>query len=106
VCVPKNCGRKDGAACPDGYECIVAELAYCAALACPDAHDCAPWQVCEPSDAADAHGCSPKNCAMDADCGACGYCVERSCAPQLGLCDIGGQIALPYGCVWPDEELV
>jgi hypothetical protein len=41
---------------------------------------------------------------VDADCGGCGYCVVGRCEATLGICY--QQIATPYGCVWPDEELV
>jgi hypothetical protein len=48
-------------------------------------------------------GCVQRKCAADPDC-TCGYCVSGQCEATLGYCyEI---VAMPYGCVWPDEELV
>jgi hypothetical protein len=48
-------------------------------------------------------GCVHRPCTVDTDC-ACGYCVNGFCEATAGFCYT--IVALPYGCVWPDEELV
>jgi hypothetical protein len=94
--------------CPDGYECDFDATGpgnHCVAVRCDTGNfECEPWQDCAQRPGVDAHGCVPHECTADADCGTCGYCVEQRCAPQLGICY--QIVAMPYGCVWPDEELL
>jgi hypothetical protein len=75
-------------------------------VSCLDGYTCRSFELCDAGAPAESHHCRPRACVVDEDCGECGYCVGALCAGQLGLCDLGGMIALPYGCVWPDEELV
>jgi hypothetical protein len=94
--------------CPDGYECDFDATGpgnHCVASRCESGdYECEPWQDCAQRPGVDAHGCVAHQCTADADCETCGYCVESQCAPQLGICY--QMIAMPYGCVWPDEELI
>ncbi len=94
--------------CPDGFECDFDATGpgnHCAPVHCETGdYECEPWQDCAQRPGVDAHGCVAHECAADADCGTCGYCVNHQCAPQLGICY--QMIAMPYGCVWPDEELM
>jgi hypothetical protein len=136
VCVPQTCGSSCLAACtdtscaagsecvegqcqalpcsetqvpcPEGYECDFDATGpgnHCVASRCESGdYECEPWQDCAQRPGVDAHGCVAHQCTTDADCETCGYCVESQCAPQLGICY--QMIAMPYGCVWPDEELI
>jgi hypothetical protein len=54
-------------------------------------------------ESAPANGCVTRPCTTDGECD-CGYCVNSACRPTLGFCY--EMLAMPYGCVWPDEELV
>jgi hypothetical protein len=73
----------------------------CAVVHCGPDVPCKDGYDCTTTGAGD--GCVQRACARDADC-TCGYCVNGRCEPTLGYCyEI---IATPYGCVWPDEELV
>jgi hypothetical protein len=94
--------------CPDGYECDFDATGpgnHCVAVRCESGdYECEPWQDCAQRPGVDAHGCVAHQCTADANCGTCGYCVNAQCAPQLGVCY--QMIAMPYGCVWPDEELM
>jgi hypothetical protein len=105
-CRPKPCDE-GGENCADGYECDPAATAFpthCAPIACSDGQECDSWRSCGEGAPRDAHGCGPKACTTDTDCGDCGYCVNAACEPTLGLCN--QFLAMPYGCVWPDEELL
>jgi hypothetical protein len=107
VCQPKPCDLDGSAPCPDGYECDAAATQYpnhCVPISCDDGRDCDPWRVCGSGAPRDPHDCGPNPCNADADCGDCGYCVNGNCEPTLGICY--QIIAMPYGCVWPDEEWV
>lgn len=105
-CQPMSCGETQ-IPCPEGHQCDFSATGpgdHCVAERCDTGdYECEPWQECAPRAGVDVHGCTPLECADDADCGACGYCVNQRCAPQLGICY--QMIAMPYGCVWPDEEL-
>ena len=103
-CVPVPCNTP-GHPCPDGYVCkpndAAADEHGCFLPHCGKQSDCAPDQDCVAS--APGSGCVQHPCKVDGDC-ACGYCVNALCEPTLGFCY--EMIAMPYGCVWPDEELV
>jgi hypothetical protein len=105
-CVPIPCDQPGGQKCPAGLACIPNAPpveAWCDIAKCTNGYACPPPLGCG-LPYPDVHGCGGTTCDKDADC-ACGYCVNRACAPQLGVCDY--QIMqMPYGCVWPDEELV
>jgi len=106
-CQPLSCAETQ-VPCPDGYECDFDATGpgnHCVAVSCDSGDwECEPWQECAQRAGLDVHGCTPLQCADDSDCGTCGYCVNQRCAPQLGICH--QLIAMPYGCVWPDEELI
>jgi hypothetical protein len=106
-CRPLPCSETQ-VPCPDGFECDFEATGpgnHCVPVHCETGdYECQPWQDCAQRPGVDGHGCAPHECVADADCGACGYCVNRQCAPQLGICY--QMIAMPYGCVWPDEELM
>ena len=106
TCVPIPCDQPGGQKCPARWECVPnapAGQPWCKPAVCASDGDCPPPSKCG-GDYPDAHGCGGVLCERDDQC-ACGYCVNRLCAPQLGLCDYR-ILAMPYGCVWPDEELV
>jgi hypothetical protein len=106
LCQPKPCDE-GGLACPDGYECDPAATQFpthCAPISCNDGQECDVWRTCGEGVPLDAHGCGPIACTADTDCGDCGYCVNGACEPTLGICY--QLLAMPYGCVWPDEELL
>lgn len=108
-CVVKDCELDGAAPCPDGYECDPDATSYsrhCVPPSCEDGNiECDPWKDCDASGSgADINGCAVVSCTSDGDCG-CGYCVNSRCEPTLGNC-YEQQPAMPYGCVWPDEELV
>lgn len=94
--------------CPEGFECDFDATGpgnHCVPVSCESGDFvCEPWQDCAQRPGVDAHGCVAHECTADTDCGDCGYCVNRQCAPQLGICY--QLLAMPYGCVWPDEELM
>jgi hypothetical protein len=109
-CQPKPCDIDGATPCPDGYVCDPAagdNPRGCLAVSCAEDPDrCDPWQSCEPDiPGANVFGCRLKSCLADGDCGECGYCVNQNCSPTLANC-YEEQPAMPYGCVWPDEELV
>jgi hypothetical protein len=105
-CVLKRCDEPGAAPCAAGFECNPSASGasaqgcvqvHCSSgmAACADGYDCV---ATAPGD-----GCVHRACSTDADC-ECGYCVNAHCEPTLGFCyEI---VAMPYGCVWPDEELV
>ena len=103
-CVPTPCDSPGGA-CPEGSICKPndpsADEHGCFVPHCGKASDCKPNYDCVASAA--GSGCVQHPCKVDGDC-ACGYCVNALCEPTLGFCY--EMIAMPYGCVWPDEELV
>jgi hypothetical protein len=106
VCIPRGCEEDGGSACSDDQVCDPSwpySTNHCVPVQCADGFECRVWQACGTS-GGDLHGCVPLPCRADDDC-ACGYCVEGRCAPTLGLC-FEEMIAMPYGCVWPDEEWV
>ncbi|HEY3493508.1 MAG TPA: hypothetical protein VGK73_02435 [Polyangiaceae bacterium] len=106
ACVPRPCDEDAAPPCPEGFECDAAYTSasnHCRPIACSDGFECPSWTDC--GTAAIDHGCGSRACGSDADCGECGYCVEGACAPILGVC-YQELPAMPYGCVWPDEELV
>jgi hypothetical protein len=106
VCTPRPCEEEGANPCPDGFVCDAAYTAsttHCAPVSCQDGFECESWQVC--TESSGDHDCAPAACATDADCGSCGYCVNAACSPNLGVC-YTELPAMPYGCVWPDEELV
>jgi hypothetical protein len=103
-CVPIECGSVDYA-CPTGYACRPSDSAAdghgCVQVHCTTNADCQAGYDCVAS--SPASGCVHRTCAADGDCD-CGYCVNGACEGHLGYCY--EMIAMPYGCVWPDEELV
>jgi hypothetical protein len=106
VCTPRPCEEEGANPCPEGSTCDPAytgSTTHCAPISCLDGFECASWTECSGNGA--DHGCTPLACAVDEDCGGCGYCINGGCSPNLGVCytDLP---AMPYGCVWPDEELV
>lgn len=107
VCQPKPCGETQ-VPCPENHHCdyeATGPGSHCVPDSCESGdYRCESWQDCAERPGRDAHGCVAHDCTVDADCGDCGYCVNAHCAPQLGFCH--QLIAMPYGCVWPDEELI
>lgn len=109
VCTPRRCDREGAVECGPGFRCDPSsserDAVGCVALRCGDELTCWVSEDCRPdTEGASPQGCVARKCARDADCD-CGYCVVGTCAPQLGYCD-HQVIAMPYGCVWPDEEIV
>lgn len=108
TCMPRPCDEPGAPPCPDGFTCDpgASTRDHCVAIACIDGFECEPWKTCAPNQPRrDEHGCTAVACSRDSDCGDCGYCVNGTCEATLGLCYYY-QLAMPYGCVWPDEELV
>lgn len=108
VCVPRPCDEPGGTLCPEGFACdsTLTSNTRCAALPCTAGYECPQWSRCDPNDGySDIHLCTRLLCEADEDCGDCGYCLEGRCAPSLGVCNYHLP-AMPYGCVWPEEELV
>ena len=107
LCQPLPCSETQ-VPCPDGFECDFDATGpgnHCAPVHCESGdYECEPWQDCAQLPGRDVHGCVAHQCMVDSDCGTCGYCVNAQCAPQLGICY--QMVAMPYGCVWPDEELM
>lgn len=105
VCTPKRCDEPDAAPCATGFVCNptdpTASTLGCVPVHCTSAADCDPGYDC--SSSAPGKGCVHRPCTVDTEC-ACGYCVNGYCEATLGFCY--QFIAMPYGCVWPDEELV
>jgi hypothetical protein len=105
-CVPKRCDEAGAAPCADGLECdpdsqAGSDPTACVPVRCLDDADCPVNADCAAS--APGNGCATRRCTADDDCD-CGYCVNTTCQPTLGFCyEI---VAMPYGCVWPDEELL
>jgi hypothetical protein len=104
-CVPKRCDAPGATPCGDAAECKPgdpnASQTGCVPLRCGTALKCQDGYDCTTTGA--GNGCVQRTCAADGDC-SCGYCVNSRCEATLGYCyEI---IAMPYGCVWPDEELV
>lgn len=108
VCEPLRCDTGGAAPCNEGYRCDPDNATSpngCVPIPCTENPDaCDPWRTCD-GNSADAFGCTVTPCTVDEDCGDCGYCVSGRCEPTLGTC-YQEQPAMPYGCVWPDEELV
>jgi hypothetical protein len=108
-CLPRPCEEEGAAPCVDGFTCdpsYTASADHCRETQCDEGYECPSYARCvAPLATSDRHGCSPRPCSVDTDCGSCGYCVEQLCAPMLGRCELLFP-AMPYGCVWPDEELV
>jgi hypothetical protein len=105
ICTPKRCDEPGAAPCTAGFECDptdpTASTVGCAAVHCSSAADCEAGYDCNST--APGDGCVHRPCTVDTDCG-CGYCVNAFCEATLGFCY--QIVAMPYGCVWPDEELV
>jgi len=98
-----------GRPCITGHHCDpsaeVTDLVGCAATSCLDGFECDPGKRCDPSlPTADEQGCATIPCTTDAECD-CGFCLVDYCRPTLGTC-VEIPLAMPYGCVWPDEEIV
>lgn len=112
LCRQKNCDASGAAPCGEGYECDPTQGGVgrnCVKLTCDaGGRECASTHACNPSTSgADVDGCVQKACDADAACGDCGYCVNGGCENTLGHCYVFVvQPAMPYGCVWPDDELV
>ena len=104
-CMPKRCDAAGGTVCGKGYTCkpadANADATGCAIVHCGDANPCMDGYDCTTT--GPGNGCVQRTCAADPDC-SCGYCVNGRCEPTLGFCY--AIVATPYGCVWPDEELV
>jgi hypothetical protein len=104
LCVPLPCEVDGALPCPAGFGCEpggTSDAHHCARKRCDQGYTCVSWQTC----AADSGQCTARACVADGDCGVCGYCVTGTCEPVLGTC-VRDLPAMPYGCVWPDEELV
>ena len=105
VCTPRRCDAAGAAPCDPGFVCNptdpTASALGCVPEHCTSGADCEAGYDCSPS--APGTGCVHRPCTVDAEC-ACGYCVNAYCEATLGFCY--QIIAMPYGCVWPDEELV
>lgn len=105
LCTPKRCDEAGAAPCQAGFECKptdpTASTLGCVPIHCTTASDCDPGYDC--SAAATGKGCVHRPCTIDTECD-CGYCVNAYCEATLGFCY--QIVATPYGCVWPDEELV
>jgi hypothetical protein len=93
------------AACGPHEVCDVgapgASATGCAPVHCTDADPCEENQDCVATQ--QGRGCVTRPCTTDSECD-CGYCVNAQCQATLGFCY--QIVATPYGCVWPDEELV
>jgi hypothetical protein len=104
-CVPRPCNEVGAAPCPTGFVCNpndpTAPGTGCVPAHCTSGADCEPGYDCSAS--APGKGCVHRPCTVDTDC-ACGYCVNAFCEATLAFCY--QIVATPYGCVWPDEELV
>jgi hypothetical protein len=104
--MPKACDQ-GGPSCAEGFVCDPSSTTptRCVPQSCDAGYECEPWLKCDPSKAAPGgHGCVVVACSTDQEC-SCGYCVTGVCQPTLGIC-YEELPAMPYGCVWPDEELV
>jgi hypothetical protein len=104
-CTPKVCDQPGAATCPAGTECAptspTASPMGCAAVHCSSGAACPANFDCVAT--APGNGCVPRTCSADLECD-CGYCVNTRCAATRGFCyEI---VAMPYGCVWPYEEVV
>jgi hypothetical protein len=107
-CVAKRCDEPGAVACAQGWSCdpgaAKATAEGCAPMPCSPTDPCATNQDCAPTNAAaDPRGCAKRQCSLDGACD-CGFCVAGLCESNLGFCY--QEIAMPYGTVWPDEELV
>jgi hypothetical protein len=104
-CTDKRCDEPGAAPCAAGFECKptdpTASTLGCVPSHCTTASDCGDGYDC--SATAPGKGCVHRACTVDTDC-ACGYCVNSFCEATPGFCY--QIVATPYGCVWPDEELV
>jgi hypothetical protein len=105
LCVPLACDMPGAAACDPGTECSPgatgASPVGCVPIHCNETDSCESNQDCVAEQP--GRGCVTRQCTTDAQCD-CGYCVNSQCQATLGLCyEI---VAMPYGCVWPDEEVV
>jgi hypothetical protein len=108
-CTPKRCDEEGALTCGEGFECDPtapnAELIGCAVQSCSTGYSCWAGQDCAPgAEGATPQGCLQRACDTDADCD-CGYCISEVCLPTLSYCYYLPP-AMPYGCVWPDEEFV
>jgi len=104
LCVPKTCDMPGAAPCEPHTQCTPGAQgasAGCVPVHCSDTDPCEKNQDCVAT--AQGRGCVTRQCSTDATCD-CGYCVNSQCQSTLGVCY--QVIATPYGCVWPDEELV
>jgi hypothetical protein len=105
LCVAKTCDMSGAAACEPGYVCDPsaqgASAIGCVAVHCSDTDPCDKNQDCVATQP--GRGCTTRACTTDSECD-CGYCVNSQCQATLGFCY--QIVATPYGCVWPDEELV
>jgi hypothetical protein len=108
LCRAMPCDMDGAAECAEGFRCdptLTNSANGCVPIRCSENPDaCASWQSCQEA-GGDPFGCEAKPCGVDEDCGECGYCMSGACAPVLGTC-YQELPAMPYGCVWPDEELV
>jgi hypothetical protein len=104
-CVPKACDLPGGTVCGKGFECKPGDAnagpGGCVVAHCDSANPCLDGYDCTTT--GPGNGCVQRTCMADPDC-SCGYCVNGRCEATLGFCYTF--IAMPYGCVWPDEELV
>lgn len=105
LCVPKTCDMTGAAACEPGTVCdpgsAGASVIGCVPVHCSETDPCDKNQDCVATQP--GRGCVTRPCTTDANCD-CGYCVNSQCQAMLGFCY--QIVAMPYGCVWPDEELV
>jgi hypothetical protein len=105
LCVAKACDVPGAAACEPGTVCDPgasgATTTGCAPVHCSDTDPCEKNQDCVAAQT--GRGCVTRPCTTDSECD-CGYCVNSQCQATLGFCY--QIVATPYGCVWPDEELV
>jgi len=108
-CIPKACDQEGAVECGDGFDCRPGaegqDPAGCVPQSCLTGFECWAGHDCDPgADGATPQGCVQRKCTEDSDCD-CGYCMGTGCVPTLGYCEYDVP-AMPYGCVWPDEELV